>query len=235
MSALAVRRVTVRYGGVTALEDVDVDVAPGSVVGLIGPNGAGKTTLLNAMTGVARTSSGTIALGSTRLDGRAAHSIARAGVARTYQNVRLFTNLDVAENVRAGAYRLPHALGDLAVIALLERTGVTERDLRRRAGALSYGEQRRLEMARALASQPAILLLDEPAAGMNPLETHSLGETIASVARAGVGILLIEHDMSLVAAVCDTVVVLNFGRVIARGTPREIAHDPAVIEAYLGS
>ncbi|GAC1441155.1 MAG: ABC transporter ATP-binding protein [Vulcanimicrobiaceae bacterium] len=231
---LAVRGITVRYGGVTALEDVDLDVAPGRVVGLIGPNGAGKTTLVNAMTGVVRPASGTIALGDARLEGRPPHRVARAGLARTYQNVRLFARLDVGDNVRAGAFRLRHALADADVVALLARAGVAERNLERRAGTLSYGEQRRLEIARALAGKPAIVLLDEPAAGMNPSETQALGTTIRDVARAGIGVVLIEHDMSLVAAVCDDVVVLNFGRTIARGTPREVARDAAVVEAYLG-
>jgi len=225
LSELAVAGLTVRYGGVTALDDVALRVAPGRIVGLIGPNGAGKTTLINAVTGVVRPSSGTIALGAT----------ARAGIARTYQNVRLFARLAVGDNVRAGAYRQARTLGDTEILELLARTGATERDLRRRAGALPYGEQRRLELARALAARPAVLLLDEPAAGMNPRETRALGTTIASVARDGIGVLLVEHDMTLVAAVCDTVVVLNFGRVIATGTPQEIARDPAVIEAYLGA
>ncbi len=235
LSELAVAGLTVRYGGVTALDDVALRVAPGRIVGLIGPNGAGKTTLINAVTGVVRPSSGTIALGATRLAGLAPHRIARAGIARTYQNVRLFARLAVGDNVRAGAYRQARTLGDTEILELLARTGATERDLRRRAGALPYGEQRRLELARALAARPAVLLLDEPAAGMNPRETRALGTTIASVARDGIGVLLVEHDMTLVAAVCDTVVVLNFGRVIATGTPQEIARDPAVIEAYLGA
>ena len=234
-AALVAEHVTVRYGGVTALDDARLRVEPGAIVGLIGPNGAGKTTLINAITGVVRPSSGTVALGKHRLDRLPAHRVARAGVARTYQNVRLFARLDVAENVRAGAFARNATLSDGEIVALLERTGSMERDLHRRAGALPYGEQRRLEIARALAAEPATLLLDEPAAGMNPAETVALGRTIASVAASGVGILLVEHDMSLVAAICTSVVVLNFGRVIATGTPQEIARDPAVIEAYLGT
>lgn len=233
--ALVAENVTVRYGGVTALDDASLRVEPGAIVGLIGPNGAGKTTLINAITGVVRPTSGTIALGTKRLDRLPAHRVARAGIARTYQNVRLFARLDVADNVRAGAFARSGTLSDSEIVTLLERTGTTERDLRRRAGALPYGEQRRLEVARALAARPATLLLDEPAAGMNPAETIVLGRTIASVASSGVGILLVEHDMSLVAAICTSVVVLNFGRVIATGTPQEIARDPAVIEAYLGT
>ncbi len=233
--ALVAENVTVRYAGVTALDDASLRVEPGAIVGLIGPNGAGKTTLINAITGVVRPTSGTIALGTKRLDRLPAHRVARAGIARTYQNVRLFARLDVADNVRAGAFARSGTLSDSEIVTLLERTGTTERDLRRRAGALPYGEQRRLEVARALAARPATLLLDEPAAGMNPAETIVLGRTIASVASSGVGILLVEHDMSLVAAICTSVVVLNFGRVIATGTPQEIARDPAVIEAYLGT
>ena len=233
--ALVADDVTVRYGGVTALEGASLRVEPGAIVGLIGPNGAGKTTLINAITGVVRPSSGTIALGPSRLDRLPAHRVARAGIARTYQNVRLFARLDVADNVRAGAFARRGTLSDTEIVTLLERTGTLERDLHRRAGALPYGEQRRLEVARALAARPAALLLDEPAAGMNPAETIALGQTIASVAASGVGILLVEHDMSLVAAICTSVVVLNFGRVIATGSPQEIARDPAVIEAYLGT
>jgi len=232
---LVARAVTVRFGGVTALENVDLDIAPGTVVGLIGPNGAGKTTLVNALSGIVRPSSGSIALGDLRFDRAAPHRIARAGISRTYQNVRLFENLDIAENVRAGAYRRAGRLSDAGVVALLARTGASERNLHKRAGTLAYGEQRRLEIARALAAEPAVLLLDEPAAGMNPNETRALGATISDVARGGIGVLLIEHDMSLVAAVCDLVVVLNFGRVIAHGTPSAIAADSAVLEAYLGA
>ncbi len=233
--ALVADDVTVRYGGVTALDRASLRVEPGTIVGLIGPNGAGKTTLINAITGIVRPSSGTIALGPHRLDRLPAHRVARAGVARTYQNVRLFARLDVADNVRAGAFARNATLSDAEIVTLLERTGTRERNLRIRSGTLPYGEQRRLEFARALAANPATLLLDEPAAGMNPTETVALGRTIASVAASGVGIMLVEHDMSLVAAICATVVVLNFGRVIATGSPQEIARDPAVIEAYLGT
>jgi len=227
--------VSVRYGGVVALDRVSLAVAPGETLGLIGPNGAGKTTLINAATGIATLTGGTISLGTRRLNGLPPHRIARAGIARTYQNIRLFGALDVRTNLAAGAYAQPGRLTDDAARALLERAGVAHLALDALASALPYGEQRRLEIARALASRPAILMLDEPAAGMNPTETAHLVETIRALAQTGIGILLIEHDMTLVRAACDNVVVLNFGEVLARGTPGEIARDPAVVEAYLGT
>jgi ABC-type branched-subunit amino acid transport system ATPase component len=227
--------VGVRYGGVIALDDVSLAVEPGATLGLIGPNGAGKTTLINATTGIATLAAGTIALGARRLNGLPPHRIARAGIARTYQNIRLFGALDVRTNLAAGAFAQPGRLGDEEARALLERAGVSHLAHDALASALPYGDQRRLEIARALASRPAILMLDEPAAGMNPTETAHLVDTIRALAQSGIGVLLIEHDMTLVRAACDQVVVLNFGEVLARGTPAEIARDPAVIEAYLGT
>jgi ABC-type branched-subunit amino acid transport system ATPase component len=233
--ALVLDGVGVRYGGVIALHDVSLSVEPGVTLGLIGPNGAGKTTLINATTGIVAPSSGSIALGGRRLDGLPPNRIARAGVARTYQNIRLFGALDVRTNLAAGAFARPGRLDDDGARVLLERAGIAHVELDAPAAALPYGDQRRLEIARALAAQPAILMLDEPAAGMNPTETARLVETIRAIARTGIGILLIEHDMTLVRAACDHVVVLDFGQVLARGTPAEIARDPAVVEAYLGS
>lgn len=234
MSDLIVDRLGVQYGGVRALEGVNLRVPAGAVIGLIGPNGAGKTSLINAVTGIVRPRSGSIRLGEVRLDRLAAHRIARAGVARTYQNIRLFGALSIADNVRAGAFRRRGRLDDGAIHALLAQASLEVPDLDRRAGALPYGEQRRLEIARARAAEPELLLLDEPAAGLNPRETHELRAVIRGAAEAGAGVLLVEHDMSLVSAVCDRVVVLNFGERIAEGTPAEIKRDPAVVEAYLG-
>ena len=226
---------TVRYGGVHALDDVSLAVLSGAVVGLIGPNGAGKTTLINAATGFARLAAGAIRVGERRIDGLAPHRIARAGIARTYQNIRLFGMLDVRTNLAAGAFPQRDRLSDDDARILLERAGIAGVALNARAVALPYGDQRRLEIARALAGRPSIVMLDEPAAGMNPPETARLVQTIRAVAADGIGVLLIEHDMALVRAACDDVVVLNFGALLARGTPAEIARDPAVIDAYLGT
>jgi ABC-type branched-subunit amino acid transport system ATPase component len=232
---LALDGVTVRYGGVTALHDVSLTVERGRILGLIGPNGAGKTTLVNATTGLAPIVAGTIRLDATRIDGLPAHRIARAGIARTYQNIRLFGALDVRGNLAAGAFARRPRLHDDEVRSLLERAGIAHVDPGVSASSLPYGDQRRLEIARALAAAPGVLMLDEPAAGMNPAETSRLVETIRTIAAAGIAVLLIEHDMTLVRAACDGVVVLNFGEVIAHGTPGEIARDPVVVEAYLGT
>jgi ABC-type branched-subunit amino acid transport system ATPase component len=232
---LVLDEIAVRYGGVQALDAVSLTVIPGSVLGLIGPNGAGKTTLVNATTGLTPLAAGTIVLDGQRIDGLAPHRVARAGIARTYQNIRLFGALDVRANLAAGAYARPQRLGTTAMHALLARAGAGELDLDAPASALPYGDQRRLEIARALAAEPRVVMLDEPAAGMNPAETGRLVETIRAIAASGIGVLLIEHDMRLVRAACDAVVVLNFGEVIARGTPAEIARDPIVVEAYLGT
>lgn len=233
--SLVLADISVQYGGVHALRDVSLVVEPGRVLGLIGPNGAGKTTLVNATTGLAPLARGTIALNGKRIDGLAPHRIARAGIARTYQNIRLFGALDVRANLAAGHFSRPGRLDDAALAVLLERAGISHVELGAHAGVLPYGDQRRLEIARALAAEPTAVMLDEPAAGMNPAETARLVKTIRAIAAADIAVLLIEHDMPLVRAACDDVVVLNFGEVIARGTPSEVAADPVVVEAYLGS
>jgi len=232
---LQLEQVGVSYGGVHALHDVSLRVDTARVLGLIGPNGAGKTTLVNATTGLAPLATGSIALDGARIDGLPTHRIARAGIARTYQNIRLFGVLDVRANLAAGAFARPGRLTEDAARELLERAGIAHVDLAAQASTLPYGDQRRLEIARALAAKPSVVMLDEPAAGMNPSETTRLVETIRAIAASGIAVLLIEHDMALVRAACDSVVVLNFGEVIARGTPAEVARDPVVVEAYLGS
>jgi branched-chain amino acid transport system ATP-binding protein len=227
-----------------------MQVHAGTVHGLIGPNGAGKTTLINLLTGFYRPTAGRILLDGARLDGKRQHRIARMGVARTFQNIRLFGAMPAVENVLVARRRgaVGRSLGRLAFLAgarhaedqerslamdLLARLGVDSQD-RRPADTLSYGGQRRVEMARALATEPRLLLLDEPTAGMNRAETDRLGQTIRELVRPDRAILLIEHDLPLIMAVCDRVTVLNFGRVIAEGTPGAVAQDAAVIEAYLG-
>ena len=233
--SLTLEGIGVRYGGVDALQGVSLTIEPGRVLGLIGPNGAGKTTLVNAATGLAPLASGTIQLDGARVDGLPPHRIARAGIARTYQNIRLFGALDVRGNLAAGAYARPGRLDAPKLLRLLERAGIAGADLDAAASSLPYGDQRRLEIGRALAASPRVIMLDEPAAGMNPSETGRLVATIRAIAAEGIGVLLIEHDMTLVRAACDDVVVLNFGEVIARGTPAQVGRDPIVVEAYLGT
>jgi branched-chain amino acid transport system ATP-binding protein len=247
---LEVDRVTVRFGGVVALNDVSFRIRRGQIFGLIGPNGAGKTTCFNAMTGVYRPSTGGIRFEGRSIVGKKKHEITRGGMARTFQNVRLFPEMTALENVMVGA-DAHHQTSVLSALFRLprhwreERTG-RERSLEllrfvgieRRAGevsrSLSYGEQRRLEIARALATNPRLLCLDEPAAGFNPAEKESLLQLIRRIRDTGVTILLIEHDMRLVMGVTDRIVVLEFGKKIAEGTPHEVRDNPAVIAAYLG-
>ncbi len=239
------------YGGVHAVRGIDLEIRAGEVVGLIGPNGAGKTTLVNMVSGLVPPSSGSATVLGTTIGRTPVHRVAAAGVSRTFQHSKLFNRLSALENVLVGAHLvsrptflrrllwLPSARRDeraalVHAARCLERVGLS--DLAgNRASSLSYGDQRRLEIARALASEPSLLILDEPAAGMNHVEAARLSELIRSLARDGLTILFIEHNVGMVLETCTRVVVLDFGQVIASGPPAEVAADPAVIEAYLGT
>lgn len=235
-ASLSVEHVGKKFAGLTALEDVDFILTPGEVVGLIGPNGAGKSTLINAVCGIVPPSSGRVAIGGAPVAGMAVHDVPRAGLGRTFQNIRLFRNLTVLENVCAAANSVAGAGDDpvAAARAALDVVGLAGQAARI-AATLPYGAQRRLEIARALALRPRFLLLDEPAAGMNPAETDSLMEVLRRIrAEHRLGLLVVEHDLKLIMRLCDRIVVLDKGRQIAIGTPAEIRADPAVIEAYIG-
>ncbi|NCB78719.1 MAG: ABC transporter ATP-binding protein [Bacilli bacterium] len=251
MVLLEVKDLTKNFGGLTAVGDVTMELHEGELVGLIGPNGAGKTTLFNLLTGVYEPSEGTITLASTLLNGKAPSKIASLGLGRTFQNIRLFKNMTVLENVLIGLgnhgkaevfasfFRLPafykneESLKTKAIelLKIFDLDG----DVDTLAKNLPYGQQRRLEIVRALATEPKILFLDEPAAGMNPQETAELTQLIRKIKEEfNITIMLIEHDMSLVMEVTERIYVLEYGRLIAHGTPAEIRSNKRVIEAYLG-
>jgi ABC-type branched-subunit amino acid transport system ATPase component len=248
---LSLRGVERTFGGLRAVDDASFEVAKGTVHGLIGPNGAGKTTLINLVSGLLAPTAGAIELGGRPIAGLPPHRIAGLGVARTFQNIRLFPELTARDNVLVGQHlrRSPSLLARMLLLrsareeawsareraeALLTRVGLPDR-VDEQARHLSYGEQRRVEIARALASEPSLLLLDEPTAGMNPVEVEGVAQLIRQVAAEGHSVLLVEHNVRLVMGVCDRITVLNFGKVIAEGTPAAVAADPGVITAYLGS
>ncbi len=259
---LAARNLSMQFGGLRAVHDFSIALNPGELVGLIGPNGAGKTTVFNMLTGVYEPTEGTIVLGPGReqsagaggeslISGLPPHRITRKGVARTFQNIRLFKQMTVWENVAIARhfqapYTLAHALFRIPPFVRAEKTLRDEiqelltvfkidHKAEMKASNLPYGEQRKLEIVRALASQPKVLLLDEPAAGMNPQETQELMELIRFIKqRFELTVLLIEHDMNLVMGICERLLVLDYGRTIAMGLPEEIRKNPVVIKAYLG-
>ena len=251
MALLEVKNLTKNFGGLTAVGDVNIELGASELVGLIGPNGAGKTTLFNLLTGVYEPSEGTVSLDGKLLNGMPTYKIAAAGLSRTFQNIRLFKDLSVLENVLIAMgtrkkskliesfLRLPGYYKQEAEMKkeALELLAIFDLDVKHDSLAknLPYGEQRRLEIVRALATQPKILFLDEPAAGMNPQETAELTALIKQIQQQfNITILLIEHDMSLVMNVTERIYVLEYGRLIAHGTPDEIKHNKRVIEAYLG-
>jgi branched-chain amino acid transport system ATP-binding protein len=251
MKLLRVEGLTREFGGVLAVADLEFEIETGAVFSIIGPNGAGKTTLLNLVTGIYRPSLGRVLFDGRELTGRAPYQFAAAGIARTFQNLQVFFNMSALENVMAGRHLhercgLAAALLRFPGLARAERASRAEAErlmrlvglgewVGARAEAMPYGALKRLEIARALATQPKMLLLDEPAAGLNPTETHEIIGLISRLAASGITVVLVEHNMRLVMEVSDHILVLDYGRRLAEGSADEVRNDPKVIEAYLGS
>lgn len=251
MALLEAKNLTISFGGLRAVDDFNISIEKGQLYGLIGPNGAGKTTVFNLLTGVYKPNEGIITLDGKNITGQKTIEINREGIARTFQNIRLFKNLTVMENVKVGLHN-HHPYSTLTSIFRLPRFYREEKNMTEEAmellkvfdldgeadylaSNLPYGKQRKLEIARALATKPKILLLDEPAAGMNPNETQELMDTIRFVReKFDMTILLIEHDMKLVSGICEQLTVLNFGRILTQGPTAQVLNDPEVIKAYLG-
>ena len=251
LPVLDVRNLGIDFGGLTAVDSFNITIGPTEIAGLIGPNGAGKTTIFNLLTGVYQPTRGSVLVNGIDIKGMPVHKVNKLGIARTFQNIRLFSEMTALDNVKVGMHneircsflasllRLPsyyraEAAANMKAMELLDFMGLAD-VANQKAGSLPYGVQRRLEIVRALATNPSIILLDEPAAGMNPSETTELMHQMRRIRDTfHIAIFLIEHDMNLVMNVCETIAVVNYGKIICKGTPEQVRQNPAVIEAYLG-